>query len=122
MQTLNIRCGLVISTTHLWLAATSNGWVLDPLAVPSCGLVEFKTHIATMILQLMTPFRKIDAQIINGTVLLKLSHNYYYQDQFVIFCTNTKCCDFHYYTLVDTIEHCMSILPKLKILFMCSFI
>ena len=40
--TVNMKCGLIVSTTHPWLAATPDGWVEDPEAKPSRGLVEFK--------------------------------------------------------------------------------
>lgn len=39
---VNIKCGLVISNTHPWLAATPDGLVNDPQATPQQGLVEFK--------------------------------------------------------------------------------
>ena len=39
---VNIKCGLVVSTAHSWLAATPNGWVSDSAASPSQGIVEFK--------------------------------------------------------------------------------
>ena len=45
-ETININCGLVISTSHPLLAATPDSWVVDPLATPSRGLVEFKIHAA----------------------------------------------------------------------------
>ena len=41
---VNIKCGLVISSTHPWLAATPDGLVNDPQATPQQGL---KTLIAS---------------------------------------------------------------------------
>ena len=40
--TVTINCGLVISAIYPWLAATPDGWIEDPQATPSQGLVEFK--------------------------------------------------------------------------------
>jgi len=39
---VTINCGLVVSQTYLWLAATPDGWVEDPQATPAQGIVEFK--------------------------------------------------------------------------------
>ena len=44
--TVNNKCGLVISTSYPWLAATPDGWVNDPTATPCQGLVEFKNPYA----------------------------------------------------------------------------
>ena len=41
--TVNTECGFVIATNHPWLAATPDGLVIDPQALPSQGL---KTPIA----------------------------------------------------------------------------
>ena len=38
---VNTECGLV-PTAHPWIAATPDGFVHDPQALPSLGLVEFK--------------------------------------------------------------------------------
>ena len=40
--TVTINCGLVISTSYPWLAATPDGWVEDPKATLTRGIVEFK--------------------------------------------------------------------------------
>jgi len=40
--TVNINCGLIVSNTHPWLAATPDGWLENPQALPQQGLVEFK--------------------------------------------------------------------------------
>ena len=40
--TVTINCGLVISPAYPWLAATPDGWVEDPQATPTRGIVEFK--------------------------------------------------------------------------------
>lgn len=39
---VTINCGLVISTSYPWLAATPDGWVEDPKATPTRGIVKFK--------------------------------------------------------------------------------
>ena len=44
--TVNNKCGLCVSISYPWLAATPNGWVYDPRAMPSQGVVEFKNQYA----------------------------------------------------------------------------
>ena len=44
---VNNKCGLVISTSYPWLAATPDGWKNDPTATPCQGLVEFKNPMRT---------------------------------------------------------------------------
>ena len=45
---INIKCGLVVCTVHPWLAATPDGWVTDPEALPSRGLVEYYSNTLTL--------------------------------------------------------------------------
>uniref|UniRef100_A0A1X7U2J2 YqaJ viral recombinase domain-containing protein n=1 Tax=Amphimedon queenslandica TaxID=400682 RepID=A0A1X7U2J2_AMPQE len=89
--------GLVIHKKHHWLAASPDGLVNDPSATPSSGLVEIKN-----------PFKYKDSTILeaaeasdfclkkdkNETIQLKKTHNYYYQVQGAMFCTDTFWCDF----------------------------
>jgi len=126
--TININCGLVISTTHPGLAATPDGWVEDPLAIPSCNLVEFKNPHSYKDLTINDAIQTKKCTCLQITVSLKPLHNYYYQVQFAMFCTNTKWCDFHFRTLVDVHfervpfngEYCLSVLPKLKEFYFCA--
>ena len=43
---VNTKCGLIVSDTRLWLAATPDEWVDDPQESPRLGLVEFKIPTA----------------------------------------------------------------------------
>ena len=46
MKQLTATVDLSFQHLTLCLAATPDGWVVDPLAAPSRGLVEFKIHAA----------------------------------------------------------------------------
>jgi len=85
---INRNCGLVISATHPWLAATPDAWVKDPSASPPEGLVEFKNPFSYKDLFL---HEVIDCKRCNclekaeGLLSLKRSHEYYFQIQFAMF-------------------------------------
>ena len=112
---VNIKCGLVVSSTHPWLAATPDGWVNDPQASPRQGLVEFKNphSFRNMLLRDAIDGKKCTCLVNNGgNFSLK---------QFAMYCTKTKWCDFFicakdFYRekiLYDD-DFCSSIIPKLK--------
>ena len=104
---INIKCGLVVCTTHPWLAATPDGWVTDLEASPSQGLVEFKNPYSYRGLALRDAIaaKKCDCLAINnGRIELKRTHSYYYQIQMAMFCTKTEWCDFLLRTTID--YHC----------------
>ena len=98
--------GLVIHRKHHWLAASPDGLVNDPSATPTTGLVEiknpFKFKDSTIIeaAEASDFFLKIDK---NKTVHLKKTHNYYYQVQGAMFCTETLWCDFVVCTTKDIV-------------------
>ena len=66
----------------------------------------------------------------DGRRSLKQSHNYYYQIQFAMLCTEAKWCDFHLRTKVDVhIEHfpfdeefCLSKITKLREFYFCAIL
>ena len=105
--TVNIKCGLVVCTAHPWLAATPDGWVTDPEASPSSGLVEFKNPYSYRDLSVSDAIaaNKCDSLAINnGRIQLKHTHSYYYQVQMAMFCTKREWCDFILRTTID--YHC----------------
>jgi len=97
-------CGLVVSTQHPWLAATPDGFVHDPDATPQNGLVEYKNPHAcrnSTIEEAITSKQIKFLTLNNGAVSLKRSHQYYYQVQTAMLCTQTEWCDFVVRTSVD---------------------
>ena len=81
---MNIKCGLVVCTAHPRVAATPDGWVTDPEASSSLGLVEFKNPYSYRDLSVSDAIaaNKCDCLAINnGHIELKRTHSYYYQVQ-----------------------------------------
>lgn len=90
-------CGLFVSLSNPWLAASPDGCVLDPSNPDHpLGLLEMKN-----------PFQMRDKTISeacanssfcleerNNKFNLKHKHNYYYQIQCQLYCTNREWCDF----------------------------
>ena len=132
--TATINCGLIISTTHPWLAATPDGWVEDPQATPTRGIVEFKNPYSCKNLMIDDAIlaKKCTCLIINdaGRKSLKMTHDYYYQIQIAMLCTNTQWCDFFLQTTIDVhcerialdLRMCCSILPKLREFYFCTIL
>ena len=129
---VNIKCGLVVSSTHPWLAATPDGWVNDPQASSRQGLVEFKNPYSfrNMLLRDAIDAKKCTCLVNNGgNFSLKRSHQYFHQVQFAMYCTKTKWCDFFicakdFYgerILYDD-DFCSSIIPKLKRFYFCAIL
>ena len=130
---ITINCGLAISADYPWLAATPDGWVEDPQATPSRGLVEFKNPHSCRSLTIGEAIatKKCTCFVVkNGRRYLKTTHNFYYQIQFAMFCSNTKWCDFFLRTTVDTHcerinvdeRMCYSNLPKLREFYFCAIL
>ena len=104
---VNIKCGLVVCTAHTWLAATPDGWVTDPEASPSLGLVEFKNPYSYRDLSVSDAIAANECDCLainNGHIELKRTHSYYYQVQMAKFCTKREWCDFILRTTID--YHC----------------
>ena len=65
-----------------------------------------------------------------GRKSLKMMHNYYYQMQIAMLCTNTQWCDFFLRTTIDVhcerislgLRMCCSILPKLREFYFCAIL
>ena len=77
---VNIKCGMVVSTAHPWLAATPDGWVSDSAASPSQGIVEFKNPYSYRDLAVSDAItaKKCDyLSINNGHITLKRTYSYY---------------------------------------------
>ena len=101
---VNGNCGLYVSTQYPWLAATPDGLVHDPSITPSRGLVEYKnphTCRNSTIIEAMRNKKIKFLTIINDKVSLKRSHQYYYQIQTAMLCTETQWCDFVVRTSID---------------------
>ena len=100
---VNTECGLMKSSAHPWLAATPDGFVTDPHSDPSEGLVEFKNPHSCKATKLIDIIKTKNTclSIINGKLSLKRTHNYFYQIQTAMLCTETKWCDFVVRTTVD---------------------
>ena len=77
--TVTINCGLVISTSYPWLAATPDGWVEDPKATPTRGIVEFKnphSYKDTRINEAIMNKKCTCLCVVSGERSLKQSHDY----------------------------------------------
>jgi len=73
--TVTTNCGLVISPACPWLAATLDGWVVDPQANPARGIVEFKnphTYKDSSIVDTITNKNCTCLSLSHGTRSLKL--------------------------------------------------
>ena len=127
-------CGLAVSTQHPWLAATPDGFVNDPNAIPQNGLVEYKNPHAcrnSLIEEGITKKQINFLTLNNGTVTLKRSHHYHYQIQTAMLCTSTKWCDFVVRTnlefrVVERVsfdeEFCDSFIPKARAFYFNSIL
>ena len=91
-------CGLFVSLSNPWLAATPDGLVNDPSdIVHPLGLVEIKNPYSVRSLTLTEASKKPSfclKQNDNNSFQLKLNHDYYHQVQTQIYCTDRQWCDF----------------------------
>ena len=88
------RSRLVVSFRHSQLAASPDGIVYDPNFDPPQGLVEFKNPYATTTEEAAgnkSFHLQLDKE---GKANLPKKHNYYFQIQCAIYCTNCQWCDF----------------------------
>ena len=93
-------CGLCVSTANPWLAASPDGFILDPSeSEHSLGLLEMKNPYSvrekTLAEASTAPSFCLeeDKSSPNG-YKLKNKHNYYYQVQCQLYCTGRMWCDF----------------------------
>ena len=121
------NCGLFVSLNNPWLAATPDGVVDDPSdPTQPLGLVEIKNPYSARSQTLMEAAQKtafcLEQNKNNSSFRLKARHDYYYQVQTQLFCTERHWCDFVVRTNNDlhieriytdkAWQHCN--IPKLK--------
>ena len=98
-------CGLVVSMQHPWLAATPDGFVYDPNENPQNGLVEYKNPHSCRNITIAEGVKMKKIKFLTtsseDSLILKRSHEYYYQIQTAMLCTSTQWCDFVVRTSVD---------------------
>ena len=122
---VNTDCGLVKSLVHPWLAATPDGFVTDPQSVPPKGLVEFKnphSYKTMKLIDVSKAKKNTWLSMTNGKLSLKRTHNYFYQVQSAMLCTETKWCDFVVRTIIDLHveriffdeDFCTNFIPKVR--------
>ena len=92
------KTGLVISPDNPWLAASPDDKVHDPSATPANGLVEYKNSHSAKLLTVPEACQQLKNFCLekteSNTYQLKPKHDYYYQIQCQLYCTNTRWCDF----------------------------
>jgi len=93
------RCGLVVSVTNPWLGASPDRMVHDPTSDPPDGLVELKNPYSARNMTLDEAVRKLKNFCLHRNkttqqLQLKENHDYYYQMQCTMYCTNREWCDF----------------------------
>ena len=91
--------GIHISTMHPWLAASPDGVVEDPTQAEGrrLGLLEIKCPYSgrTMIPEVACQeVNQFCSSLADGQVMLKKTHNYYYQVQGQLEITQLPWCDF----------------------------
>ena len=92
------QSGLVISLENPWLAASPDGLVYDPSEDPPHGIVEFKNPYTTRnnTLHEAANTKKgfcLDFDEKTGKLTLNKHHDYYYQVQCTMYCTQRHWCD-----------------------------
>ena len=102
------KCGLVVSVTNPWLGASPDGLVHDPTSDPPDGLVEFKNPYTARNMTLDEAVSTVKSFCLcygsTQELRLKDKHDYYYQMQCAMYCTNRKWCDFVVLTKTVHIE------------------
>ena len=120
------QSGLVISTENPWLAASPDGLVTDPTENPPQGIVEFKNpySVRNNTIYEATSSKKgfclkVDDE--TGELSLKTNHEYFYQVQCTMYCTQRQWCDIvirakdiYIERVYYQKEFWISIIPKLK--------
>lgn len=99
-MTVTGDCGLVISLTEPFLAASPDGLVQCPDCNPTAGLVEIKCPFKWRSSMIKAACEDADfcCQMHEGNIQLKRSHAYYFQVQGQMGITDRKWCDFVVWT------------------------
>ena len=89
------KCGLHVSVTNPWIGASPDGIVRNP-DNRSHGLVEIKNPYSMKDKTLAEACQSTTfcLEKKNNMFRLKTKHNYYYQVQCQLYCTDTEWCDF----------------------------
>lgn len=93
------KCGLFISLNNPWLAGTPDGLVNDPIsdnASLNLGIVEIKNPFSIRSQTLMEAIQNSTfcLEKKDTNISLKHRHDYYYQIQVQLYCTERYWCDF----------------------------
>ena len=100
-----VKTGLVVLLDNPWLAASPDNKVHDPSATPPYGLAEYKNPHSAKQLTIPEACQQLKNFCLekteNNTYQLKPRHDYYYQIQCQLYCTNTEWCDFVLHTEKD---------------------
>ena len=99
------QCGLFISTENPWLAASPDGIVENSTNGPqsqTSGLLEIKNPYSVRKMTLSEAVSKstfcLEKDKDSGKYRLKQKHDYFYQVQCQLYCTNKAWCDFVVHT------------------------
>jgi len=90
------KSGLVVSLEHPWLAASPDGLVYDPNFNPPQGLVELKNPYSTKdkMVEEAAASKSFCLHLDKeGKLYLPKKHDFYYQVQCAMYCTNRQWCD-----------------------------
>ena len=91
------KCGLFVSVTNPWLAASPNGTVTNPDdASQDLGLVEIKNPYSMRGKSLAEACKSSTFCLQNrdNTYKLKTNHDYFHQVQCQLYCVDREWCDF----------------------------
>ncbi|CAC5390637.1 unnamed protein product [Mytilus coruscus] len=88
-----VNCGINVSKSHPFIAAFPDGIINDTVVEVKCPFVANDKMISPKTI----PFLLYN----DGKLMLNESHNYYYQVQGQMFCTNLKNCHFVVFTLQE---------------------
>lgn len=91
-----LPAGLVISKESPWLAASPDGRVFDPYYSPADGLLELKNPSSASHMKISEAMKKkgFCLTVKEGRQQLDQKHDYYYQVQCQLYCTQAMWCDF----------------------------
>ena len=92
------KSGLVVSLRDPWLGASPQRLVYDPALDSPDGLVEYKNPYSARNVTIDEAVKKVKNFCLcyssDQKLQLKENHDYYYQIQCAMYCTNRKWCDF----------------------------